>query len=171
MENQKSLELENAKNKKLVDEHMAKLKESFVSTKAEYKKELSNYYKDEKVKVDNELNVYLKDERKKAKDELDDHLNMLDRVQFYFSSVINFVSTCIYKSLHHNQELPTKKMLDDVNGNIENIYKEFKNANRDDFKIIDDFFDKNEQELDKHNLKVGFVSSLVSKVRKAKIIP
>ena len=170
LENQKSLELENAKNKKLVDEHMAKLKESFVSTKAEYKKELSNYYKDEKVKVDNELNVYLKDERKKAKDELDDHLNMLDRVQFYFSSVITFVSTCIYKSLNYNQELPTKKMLDDVNGNIENIYKEFKNANRDDFKIIDDFFDKNEEELDKHNLKVGFVSSLVSKVRKAKII-
>lgn len=169
LENQKALELENIKNKKIIDEHMVKLKESFVSTKAEYKNELSNYYKDEKAKVNNELSVYLKDERKKAKDELDDHLNMLDRVQFYFSSVITFVSTCIYKSLNYNQELPTKKMLDDVNGNIENIYKEFKNANRDDFKIIDDFFDKNEQELDKHNLKVGFVSSLVSKVRKAKI--
>jgi hypothetical protein len=96
---------------------------------------------------------------------------MLDRVQGYFSSVINFVSTCIYRSLSHNQDLPTKKMLDDVNGDIEKIYKEFKNTNRDDFKIIDDFFNKNESELDKHNLKVGFVSSMVSRVRKAKIIP
>ena len=60
-------------------------------------------------------------------------------------------------------------MLDDVNGNIKNIYKEFENASRADFKIIDDFLDHNEQELDKYNLKVGFVSSVVSKIRKAKI--
>jgi hypothetical protein len=171
LENQKALEAENKKNKKLVDEHMVKLKENFIATKAEYKTELTSYYNKGKEKADDVLSVYLKDEKDKAKQELDEHLSMLDRVQGYFSSVINFVSTCIYRSLSHNQDLPTKKMLDDVNGDIEKIYKEFKNTNRDDFKIIDDFFNKNESELDKHNLKVGFVSSMVSRVRKAKIIP
>lgn len=169
LEKQKEIELENEKNQKLVDEYMSRLKENFNSTKAVYNEKLTTYYNNGKAKADESLKSYLKDEREKAKNELEEHLSMLDRVQLYFSSVTNFVATCIYKSLSYNQELPTKKMLDDVNGNIKNIYKEFENASRADFKIIDDFLDHNEQELDKYNLKVGFVSSVVSKIRKAKI--
>lgn len=171
LENQKNLEIENANNKKLVDEQMAKLKENFYSAKTEYKDKLQNYYNTGKQKADKSLDVYLKDEREKAKKELDEHLSMLDKVQVCFSSVINFVATCIHRSLNYNSDIPTKAMLEDVNGNITKIYDEFKYASRADFKIIDDFLDYNEKELNKYNLKVGFVSSVFSKIRKAKILP
>ena len=132
---------------------------------------MQNYYNTGKQKADKSLDVYLKDEREKAKKELDEHLSMLDKVQVCFSSVINFVATCIHRSLNYNSDIPTKAMLEDVNGNITKIYDEFKYASRADFKIIDDFLDYNEKELNKYNLKVGFVSSVFSKIRKAKILP